>query len=34
MYKFQGKYVDNKIWFDLDFDWIETIFKKRQTGSY
>ena len=22
--KFEGKYVENKIWFNLYFDWIET----------
>ena len=34
MCKFEGKYVDNKIWFDLYFDWIETNFNTRKAVFY
>ena len=30
IYKFKGKYVDNKSWFVLDFDFIETNFNTRE----
>ena len=29
MYEFEEYFVDNKTWFDLDFDWIETRFNTR-----
>ena len=29
MHTFEGKYVDNKSRFELDFDWVETNFKTR-----
>ena len=30
MYAFEVKYVDNKSWFDLDFDWIGNYFNIRE----
>ena len=28
--KFEGKYFDNKSWFDIDFDYIDTNFNTRE----
>ena len=32
--KFQGQYARSKCWFDLDFDWIEVNFSRRETDFY
>ena len=34
MYKFEGKSSENKSWFDLDCDWIETTFRTREPEFY
>ena len=34
MYKFEGKFVDNKNWFDFDFNRIDTNFNTRETEFY
>ena len=34
MYIFEGKYVDNKIYFRLEFDWIETNFNTIEPEFY
>ena len=33
-FKFQGKSAISQHWFDLDFDWIEVNFNKREPDFY